>query len=86
MSSRSGLVQVWFSLQPKFNSFELDSEVERLVVYIFMHFLSVNLFFCRFRMTINGFTSHVAPPSDLKLLAAGLSKFIYDFEVNILCQ
>ena len=25
--SRSGLVQVWFSLQPKFYSFELDSEV-----------------------------------------------------------
>ena len=30
--SRSGLVQVWFSLQPKFNSFELDSEVGRLVI------------------------------------------------------
>ena len=29
--SRSGLVQVWFSLQPKFNSIELDSEVGRLV-------------------------------------------------------
>ena len=29
--SRSGLVQVWFSLQPKFYSFELDSEVGRLV-------------------------------------------------------
>ena len=29
--SRSGLVQVWFSLQPKFNSFELESEVGRLV-------------------------------------------------------
>ena len=28
------MVQVWFSLQPKFNSFELDSEVGRLV-YIF---------------------------------------------------
>ena len=28
---RSGLVQVWFTLQPKFNSFELDSEVGRLV-------------------------------------------------------
>ena len=25
--SRSGLVQYWFSLQPKFYSFELDSEV-----------------------------------------------------------
>ena len=24
--------QVWFSLQPKFNSFELDSEVGRLVI------------------------------------------------------
>ena len=30
--SRSGLVHFWFSLQPKFNSFELDSEVGRLVV------------------------------------------------------
>ena len=30
--SRSGLVQVWFSLQPKFYSFELDSEVGRLVI------------------------------------------------------
>ena len=30
---RSGLVQVWFSLQPKFNSFELDSEVGRLVLF-----------------------------------------------------
>ena len=29
--SRTGLVQVWFSLQPKFNSFELDSEVGRPV-------------------------------------------------------
>ena len=28
---RSGPGQVWFSLQPKFNSFELDSEVGRLV-------------------------------------------------------
>ena len=33
--SRSGLVQVWFSLQPKFNSFELDSEVGRLVTVSF---------------------------------------------------
>ena len=32
--SRSGLVQVWFSLQPKFYSFELDSEVGRLVCTI----------------------------------------------------
>ena len=30
--SRSGLVQVWFSLQPKFNSFDLDSDVGRLVL------------------------------------------------------
>ena len=30
--SRSGLVQVWFSLQPKFYSFELDSEVGQLVL------------------------------------------------------
>ena len=29
---RSGKVQVWFSLQPKFNSFELDSEVGGLVL------------------------------------------------------
>ena len=32
--SRSGLVQVWFSLQPKFNSFELDSKVGRLVLFV----------------------------------------------------
>ena len=32
--SRSGLLQVWFSLQPKFNSFEIDSEVGRLVITI----------------------------------------------------
>ena len=31
LRSRSGLVQVWFSLKLKFNSFELDSEVGRLV-------------------------------------------------------
>ena len=34
---RLGLVQVWFSMELKFNSFELDSEVGRLVgsaVYI----------------------------------------------------
>ena len=30
--SRSGLVQVWLSIQPKFTSFELDSEVGRLVL------------------------------------------------------
>ena len=33
--SRSGLVQVWFSLQPKFYSFELDSEEGRLVYSLF---------------------------------------------------
>ena len=27
--SRSGLLQVWFSIELKFNSFELDSEVHR---------------------------------------------------------
>ena len=27
LRSRSGLVQVWFSIELKFNSFELDSEV-----------------------------------------------------------
>ena len=36
--SRSGLVKVWSSLQPKFNSFELDSEVGRLVVLGFVLF------------------------------------------------
>ena len=35
--SRTGLVQVWFSLQPKFNSFELDSEVGRLVWLVKYH-------------------------------------------------
>ena len=34
VKSRSGLVQVWFSLQLKFYSFELDSEVGRLVVFV----------------------------------------------------
>ena len=34
--SSSGQVQVWFSLQPKLNSFELDSEVGRLVLMRFM--------------------------------------------------
>ena len=33
--SRSGVVQVWFSLQPKFKSFELDSEVGQLVTFSF---------------------------------------------------
>ena len=32
--SSSGQGQVWFSLQPKFNSFELDSEVGRLVKFL----------------------------------------------------
>ena len=32
---RSGKVQVWFSLQLKFSSFELDSEVGRLVMTYF---------------------------------------------------
>ena len=32
LRSRSGLVQVWFSIKLKFNSFELDSEVGRLVL------------------------------------------------------
>ena len=32
--SRSDLVQVWFSFQVKFNSLELDSEVEQLVLVI----------------------------------------------------
>ena len=31
--------QVWFSLQPKFNSFELDSEVGRLVLLIIKHLI-----------------------------------------------
>ena len=33
LRSRSGLVQVWFSTELKFNSFELDSEVGRLVIF-----------------------------------------------------
>ena len=32
LRSRSGPGQVWFSIELKFNSFELDSEVGRLVV------------------------------------------------------
>ena len=35
LRSRSGLVQVWFSIELKFNSFELDSEVGRLVCLFF---------------------------------------------------
>ena len=31
LKSRSGLVQVWFSIELKFNSFELDYGVGRLV-------------------------------------------------------
>ena len=31
LRSRSSLVQVWFSIELKFNFFELDSEVGRLV-------------------------------------------------------
>ena len=31
VKSRSGLVQVWYSTELKFNSFELDSEEGRLV-------------------------------------------------------
>ena len=31
LRSRSGLVQVWFSIELTFNSFELDSKVVRLV-------------------------------------------------------
>ena len=31
LRSGSGLVQVWFSIDLKFNSFELDSEVGQLV-------------------------------------------------------
>ena len=33
LRSRSGLVQVWFNIELKFNSFELDSEVGRLVFF-----------------------------------------------------
>ena len=33
LRSRSSLVQVWFSIELKFNSFELDSEVGRLVFH-----------------------------------------------------
>ena len=40
--SRSGLVQVWFSLQPKFYSFELDSEVGRLVKDLYLKFCTIH--------------------------------------------
>ena len=40
LRSRSGLVQVWFSIELKFNSFELDSEVGRLVIFLKPDFLS----------------------------------------------
>ena len=32
--SSSGQVQVWFSIELKFNSFERDSEVGRLVIFL----------------------------------------------------
>ena len=35
LRSRSGLVQVWFNIELKFNYFELDSEVGRLVLLLF---------------------------------------------------
>ena len=35
---RSGPGQVWVRLQLKFNSLELDSEVGRLVCFLFQHF------------------------------------------------
>ena len=37
LRSRSGLVQVWFSIELKFNSFELDSEVGRFVLSLYFH-------------------------------------------------
>ena len=37
LRSRSGLVQVWFSIEFKFNSFELDSKVRRLVLHSFLN-------------------------------------------------
>ena len=36
--SRSGLLQVWFSLQPKFNSVELDSDSDSARVSIIFLF------------------------------------------------
>ena len=41
LRSRSGLVQVWFSIELKFNSFELDSEVGRLVMHYFYFFVYI---------------------------------------------
>ena len=39
LRSRSGLVQIWFSIELKFNTFELDSEVGRLVLGLFSPYL-----------------------------------------------
>ena len=44
LRSRSGLVQVWFSIEVKFNSFELDSEVGRLVSPLFKKFNKTKYF------------------------------------------
>ena len=44
LRSRSGLVQVWFSIELKFDSFELDSEVGRLVYHLHLFFL-INYYF-----------------------------------------
>ena len=40
LRSRSGLVQVWFSIELKFNSFELDSEVGRLAIISVVSYLA----------------------------------------------
>ena len=39
LRSRAGLVQVWISLEIKFNSLELDSEVGRLVMLVLFYFI-----------------------------------------------
>ena len=44
LRSSSSLVQVWFCLQPKFNSFELDSEVGRFVLNQFFFIFVWNFY------------------------------------------
>ena len=42
---RSGLVHVWFSLELRFNSLELDSEVGQLVTLVFKTNITFNICF-----------------------------------------
>ena len=69
--SRSGLVQVWFSLEPKFNSFELDSEVGRLVSTLFPT-----------RINIKHFSPHCTACRSLFMLPT----IFHSLQCTVICQ